>query len=162
MVGGAEFRDERVLGSEDHEGGAEEGVGAGGEDREVVAGFGLENDVGAFAAADPVDLGAAGLGRVVNEGEIFDEAVGVVGDLEEPLLERALVNAGVAAPVGAVGEDLFVGKRAADVAPPLVFFGAVGEPALMQQQEEPLGPAVVVGVGGVNFAGPVVAAADEL
>jgi len=36
--------------------------------------------------------------------------------------------------------------------------GLVGEAAFVEQQEKPLGPAVVVGVGRVDFAFPVVAA----
>ena len=46
-----------VLGREDEEGGAEEGVGTGGEDREVeVDLLAAEDDLGALGAADPVAL----------------------------------------------------------------------------------------------------------
>ena len=151
-----------MLRRQHHEGRAEEGVGAGGEDGKFVAGLGGERDVGALAAADPVDLGAAGFIRPVQAIQVFDQLVSVVGDLEEPLGELALGDVGVVAPVGAVGVDLFVGQRAADGAPPLQAAGAVGQAALVELQEHPLGPAVVLGLGGVDLARPVVGAAGQV
>ena len=132
-----------------------EGVGAGGEDGDLVAGLGREGHVGALAAADPVDLGRAGFVRPVQAFQVLDQLVGVVGDLEEPLGQLALGDVGVVAPAGAVGVDFLVGQGAADGAPPLQAGGPVGQPALEEFQEHPLGPAVVLGVGGVDLAIPV-------
>ena len=77
-----------MLGGEDHVGGAEEGVGAGGEDGDVIA-FDIEGDLGSFRAADPVALeGFDGLWPV-ERLEFIDEALGVFRDAEHPLAERA-------------------------------------------------------------------------
>ncbi len=81
-------RDERVLGREDEEGGAEERVGARGEDRDVVSGLlDAEEDLGALGAADPVALDRlrplgpeAAFGQVV-----LEQLVGVGGRPHVPL-----------------------------------------------------------------------------
>ena len=59
--------------------------------------------------------------------------------------------------------DLFVGEHGAELGAPVDRdLGLVGEPALEQLQEDPLRPAEVVGIGGVDLARPVVAEAEHL
>ena len=87
--------------------------------------------------------------------EVVEEPVGVVGDLEEPLLELLLLDERAAALAVAV-DDLLVGEDGGvDRAPLDGRLGAVGEAALEEAKEEPLGPAVVVGVGRGDLARPV-------
>ena len=78
-------------------------------------------------------------------GEVVEQAVGVVGDAEEPLLELADLDeraGALAAPV----DDLLVGEhRLVDGIPVDGRLLAVGEAALEELQEDPLRPAVVRG-----------------
>jgi hypothetical protein len=87
--------------------------------------------------------------------EVVEQAVGVVGDAEEPLLELAhldLMPAALAAPV----DDLLVGQDRLVVRAPLDGgLLAVGQAAAEEPQEDPLGPAVVGGVMGRELARPV-------
>ena len=87
--------------------------------------------------------------------EVVEQAVGVVGDAEEPLLELAhldLVAAALAAPV----DDLLVGQHGLVVGAPLDRrLLAVGQAALEELQEDPLRPAVVARLVGGELARPV-------
>ena len=197
LLGAGDFGDEGVLGGEDHVGGAEEGVGAGGEDCYFVTGLiGLadgirrhgEDHLCSFGAADPVALEELdGVGPV--EGfEFVDEALGVFGDAQHPLAEGAAFD-GVA--FGFPFLDFLVGEDGAEVGRPvdggLVDVGEAdvvdlrGGPALCLQfgnggglagvlvevgavelEEDPLGPADVVGIGGIDLAIPVVGEAEGL
>ena len=52
--------------------------------------------------------------------------------------------------------NLLVGQHGlVNRAPPLVAFLLVGEAGFVELEEAPLGPAVVFGVGSVDFAAPV-------
>ena len=147
----------RVLGGEDEEGGAEEGVGTGREDREVeLELLAAEDDLGPLGAADPVALHRDHvLGPGLEQVEVGQQAVGVLGDAEEPLLEVALHDLGAAALAAAV-DDLLVGEHGGVFGAPLDRrFGPVGEVVLEQPQEDPLGPAVVLGRVGADLARPV-------
>ena len=121
-----------VLGGEDEEGGAEQRVGAGGEDREVeVELLAAKDDLGALGAADPVALHRDHvLGPGLERVEVGEQALGVLGDPEEPLLELALHDrrpAALAAPV----DDLLVGEHGRVLRAPLDRrLGAVGEAVL--------------------------------
>ena len=192
---GGDFFDERMLGGEDHVGGSEEGVGAGGEDGDVVihrraacAPLDGEGDFGTFRAADPVSLeGFDGFGPV--EGfEFVDEALGVFGDAEHPLAEGAALD-GLA--FGFPFLDFFVGEDGAHARRPVdggfvdegeavvvdfstahsfffefgngaCFLGLLAEVGVVELDEDPLGPLDVAGVGGVDFAVPVVSEAEGL
>ena len=146
-----------VLGGEDEEGRPEEGVGPGGEDGEVEPELlAAERDLGALRAADPVALHRDDvLGPGLDLIEVGEEAVGVLGDAEEPLLELPLLDRGAAALATAV-DDLLVGKHGRVLRAPLDGrLGPVGEPALEQLQEDPLRPAVVLGRVGAELPRPV-------
>ncbi len=155
---------ERMLGRDDHEGGAEEGVGAGGENLEVAEGgvFEGEEDLRAFAAADPGLLHALGGIGPVHELEVGEQTLGVGGDAQHPLAQRAALDR-VFADLGEAVDDLFVGEHGAEGgAPPDGFFLHVGEAALEEFEPDPLGPAEVARVGGVHLALEVVGDADGL
>ena len=95
------------------------------------------------------------LGPGFEQLEIGQQAIGVVGDLEEPLLEVARLDQGAAALAVAV-DDLLVGEHGlVDGAPLHRGLGAVGEARLVEAEEDPLGPAVVGGIAGDDLAGPV-------
>ncbi len=113
-------------------------------------------DLGALGAADPVALHRDHvLGPGLELLEVGEQALGVVGDLEEPLLELALHDLGAAALAAAV-DDLLVGEHGGVLGAPLDRrLGPVGEAVLEQPQEDPLGPAVVLGRVGRQFARPV-------
>ncbi len=146
-----------MLGGQDEEGGAEERVGAGGEDGKVEAQLlAAEDDLGAFGAADPVALHRDHvLGPGLEQLEVGEQALGVLGDLEEPLLEGSLHDQRAAALAAAV-DDLLVGQHRSVLRTPVDSgFVTVGEPLLEELQEDPLRPAVVLGRVGRQFARPV-------
>ncbi len=152
-----ERRDQRVLGRQDEERRAEERVGARGEDGDRLVQVALvEQHLGALGAADPVALhGEHALGPVLEQRHVVEQALRVVGDLEVPLRQDAALDrrsAALAVPV----DDLLVGEhRLVDRAPVDGRLALVGQAALEQQQEDPLRPAVVLGLGGGELARPV-------
>ena len=113
--------------------------------------------MGALGPADPVALGvdhALGPGRrqVV---QVVQQLLGVLGDLEVPLRQLALGDL-VAAALAPAVDHLLVGQHGlVERAPVHRAVLAVGQPALAELQEQPLGPVVVLRVGGVEGAGPV-------
>ena len=116
-----------------------------------------EVDVRALGAADPVALGVdhpvrPRRGQGVQVGQ---QLLGVLGDPEVPLRQLTLGDLGAAALAAAV-DDLLVGQHGLVVGAP-VHRGvlAVGQAPLLELQEQPLGPAVVLRVGGVEGAAPV-------
>ena len=145
-----------VLGRHHEEGRAEQRVGAGGEDGVVDADLGRgEGDLGALGAPDPVALHPHHVRRPLDRLEVVEQAVGVVGDAEEPLLELARLDRRPAALAAAV-DDLLVGEHGLVLRAPVDRGArAVGEPALVELEEDPLGPAVVARVGGRQLARPV-------
>jgi hypothetical protein len=69
-----------------------------------------ERDLGALGAADPVALHRLDVRGPADVLEIVQQAVGVVGDAEEPLLELARLDE-VAAALAAAVDDLLVGQH---------------------------------------------------
>jgi hypothetical protein len=138
------------------EGRSEQRVGPGGEHGELDPGLGaVEDDLGALGAADPVALHRDDVVRPLDRGEIVEQAIGVVGDPEEPLLELPGLDL-VAAPLAVPIDHLLVGEHRLVVGAPVDRrLASVGEPALVQAQEEPLRPAVVPGLVGAELARPV-------
>ena len=115
----------------------------------------VERHLGAGAAADPVALHRLDVFRPADRVEIVQQPVGVVGDLEEPLLQLPELDLGAAALAVAV-DHLLVGEDGLIVGAPLDgSLLAVGEAALVHPQEDPLGPAVVARLVGRELAGPV-------
>ncbi len=121
-----------------------------------------EGEFGALAAADPVSLHQLDRIGPIDAVEIGEQAIGVVGDLDVPLLEIFLGDGIVRVPPAASVDHLLVGENGlALVAPPLRAVGAVGEAALQEHQEEPLGPSVVLRRRRIDFARPVVRASGD-
>ena len=145
-----------VLGRHDEERRAEQRVRPRREDRVVDAHLGrAELDLGALGAPDPVLLHAHDVRRPLDRLEVVEQAVGVVGDAEEPLLELARLDRRAAALAAAV-DDLLVGEHGLVLRAPVDRrLGAVGQPALVELEEDPLGPAVVAGLVGGELARPV-------
>ncbi|MDQ0952573.1 hypothetical protein QFZ24_006496 [Streptomyces phaeochromogenes] len=118
QAAGGELLDQRVLGRQDHVAGAEQGVGAGGEDRDGLAVHG-EVDAGALGAADPVALlQLDGLGPV-QRVQVVQQAVRVRGDPHVPLAQLGLEDGEVAALGAAVGGDFLVGQDGAQPGTPV-------------------------------------------
>ena len=169
---GDDARHQRVLGCEHAERHAVAGVGTGSEDLErdrlAVVEHGralrvddLHRELGAFGPADPVALlGDDPLGPV-DDVEVVEQLLGVVGDAEVPLLEVALLDQGTGALGGAVGQHLLVGEHGLVDRVPVDRRGlAVGQAGLQETQEDPLRPADVVRVVALDLSPPVVHAAD--
>ena len=158
MLVGDQFGGQRRIGRDDHEGRAEQGVRAGGVDgQRLLAALDDEVHVGALGPPDPVALGGDDpLGpRRRQVVQLVQQLLGVVGDLEVPLGQLALGDFG-AAPVAHAADDLLVGQHGLVVGAPVDrAVLPVGQPALPELQEQPLGPAVVLRVAGVERARPV-------
>ena len=139
----------RMLRAHHEERGAEERIGAGGEDLDGAVVFDVEAYFGAFGAPDPVPLQSLDPLWPFDVGEV-QELLGIVRDLEEPLRQILLYDrrpATLAAPVWP--HDLLPGQRG--VVPGAPVDGrllAVGQPLLEELDEEPLVPTVVLGVAG--------------
>ena len=111
--------------------------------------------LGAGAATDPVALHRLDVLGPVDRHEVVEQAVGVVGDPEEPLLELADLDDMTAA-LAATVDHLLVGEHRLVVGTPVDRrLLAVGQAALVERQEDPLGPAVVLGLVRGQLARPV-------
>ena len=154
-VVGGQHAHQRVLGRQDHEGGAEHGVRPRGEDadRLDVIGLGREVDLGALGSADPVRLHRLDRLGVVEPVEV-QQLVAVVRDAEVPLLQVALVDLRVAAPAAPIRPlDLLAGQHDLVLRAPVDrAHRLVRQPGLVQLQEQPLLPAVVARVAGDDLA----------
>ena len=121
----------------------------------------IEAEFQTFAAADPVLLHRLDAFRPARqELQVFEETVGVVRDLEEPLFQVLLDNRRVAAPAFAF-DDLFVGQYGIAVFAPVdLGFFAVSQAAFVEQFKDPLRPFIVFFVARRNFPVPVVGKAE--
>ena len=157
LLGVGQLRDEGVLGRQHEEGGAEERVRPRREDRQLLAGSGdAEDHARALGAADPVALHRQdALGPVLEQVHLVEQRVGVVGDLEEPLGQVLRLDLGAAALAVAVDHLLVREHGLVDRAPLDRRLLAVGEAALEEAEEEPLRPAVVLGLVRRELAVPV-------
>src|ERR1039458_8961778 len=152
----------RMIRADHQEGGAEEGVGAGGEHRHLGTGAAIQPEVdeSALAAPDPIALRDLCPLAPVEVVESVEHLLRIAGGLDEPLLEEAGLDHGAAALAGAA-HDLLVGEDGeARRAPVDRALAVLGEPRLEELEKHPLGPAVVVGAGGVDLVGPVDAQPD--
>ena len=157
--------DKRVLGGYREECDAEDRIAARGERGQHHARFAvlfeLEMDVNACALADPVFLHDANLlGPTLQFAQPLEEHVGILGDFEEPLLEILRLDDRVATPALAVLDLLVREDRRAFRAPVDRRLLAVCETSLVELDEEPLVPLVVLRTACDDHALPVVAAAE--
>ena len=151
-----------VLGSQDKEGDAKEGVGTRGEDGDLalVALDGLailvaqgKVDLGALGAADPVGLHLLdALGPAGELLQVVEQLLRVLSNLVVPLLKVALLGLGAAAPALTLG-DLLVGQNGLAVGAPVDrVLLAVDQALFPHLLKDPLTPAVVVGAAGLDHA----------
>jgi hypothetical protein len=91
LLRGHDLVDERMLGREDHVGRAEEGVGPRREDGDLLTSDG-EIHLRSLASSDPVFLEQLDALGPVEAVEFVDEALGVGGDAQHPLLERTALD----------------------------------------------------------------------
>ena len=168
---GGDDLDERVLGGEHAERHPVAGVGSGGEHPDVGdtgkvgarRAVGVDDghlELGALGPADPVALlGDDPLGPL-DQLEVVEELLGVVGDPQVPLLEVAPLDR-VAGALAAPVDDLLVGEHGLASRTPVDRRRlAVGQAGLEQLQEDPLGPVDVLGAVAAHLAAPVVDASD--
>ena len=152
---GRDLADQRVLGCEHAVGGAEEGVGPSGEDHKALLAIGdLEADLGSLGATDPVPLHLQDAFGPVQTVQIIEQALCIGGDPEHPLAHHLALDRVTGLDILSV-LDLLIGEHGALGWAPVDWdLGQVGQALLVQLQEDPLGPAVVLGVGGVDLAVP--------
>ena len=164
---------QRMIGREREEAGAEQRVGARGEDfdrigrvvaaaRILVARQGvgrvgdLPPDLRALRFADPVALHGADLVRPAVEAiEGGQQIIAIARDAEEPLLQLALFDDGAGAPAASI-DDLFVGQHGVLDRIPVHFRGAAIDEIVRQHlQEDALLLFVIVRLAGGDFLRPV-------
>ena len=116
-----------------------------------------EVEVDTLGAANPVALhGAHLLWPLIQCVQVRQQLFGVVGDLDEPLVDFTALDRVVTAPATAV-HHLFVGQHGlVGLAPVHLGFLLVGQALFKQAGEKPLFPAVVAWVAGCQFPIPVV------
>src|SRR6266511_1757303 len=101
-----------------------------------------ERDLRSLAPPDPVPLHLLQAFGPIYLFQVGQEAIRVLGDLEVPLRHGTLFDRRVTAPAAAV-LDFFVRQSGLAGGTPIDGgIGAIGQPALVKQQEEPLGPLV--------------------
>ncbi len=150
---------QRVFGGDSDIGHTHQGVGPGGIDLEPL-GRALDTELHLHAqrAADPVALHGHDLfGPARQLVEVVQQFLGIVGDADEPLLDIAFFDRCAGAPALAV-DHLLVGQHGLVNRVPVDRRGlAIGQALVDQAGEQPLLPAVVVGIAGRQFAVPVIA-----
>ena len=163
-----------VFRSKHEEARAKQCVGTRGEHGDDVVFSGVGGHVAIFIAQHEVDLGALGAANPVGLlllhalrpafelVKIVKQFLRVVGDLQVPLREVALLDFRIAAPATAL-DNLFVRQNSlAARAPVHRRVAALDEAALPELLENPLAPAIVLGVARNNGAVPVIGKAHAL
>ena len=153
---------------------AEQGVGTRGEHGDQVVFRGIlgcvallvaqrELHLGALGAADPVRLHLLdALRPAVQLIQVVQKLLRVIGDLEIPLRQVALLDGAVATPALALG-DLLVGEHGLALRAPVHRrVATLHQAALPELQEDPLAPAVVLGVARHDGTVPVIGKAHAL
>ena len=156
--------DQRMLGRHHHVGRAEERVRPRRKNLQrmlgAVRGDGRERHFRAFGSADPVALHRLDLFGPVELLESVEQAIRILRDAQHPLVQFLLGDFGAAAFAAAV-DDVFIGDSGFATRTPVDrHVGLVGETALEHLHEDPLRPFVVVRIGRVDLARPVVHRAD--
>ena len=151
-----------MLGRDDHVGRAEQSVRTGGVDGQGIALGGLEVDLRAGRASDPVLLLGLDALDVVDVIQIVDQALGVLGDGQHPLALGLAHDLGTAALAYAANDFLVCQHALTGGAPVDGHLLLVCQTVLEQLEEDPLGPLIVVRVGGVDLTRPVKGQAERL
>ncbi len=162
-VGGGDALHQGMLRGEDHVSGAEQGIGPGGVDlQRFIQAFYAEMDACSLAPPDPVALHELDGLRPVEFFQVLQKPVRVGGDPEHPLPDALARHLRVAAIALAVLHFLVRQSGLAGGTPIDGHVRLVGEPALEQLEENPLGPAEIVGRARGKFAVPVVGESERL
>ena len=155
----AQFCDNLMLQRDNHAGGAAYGVDTRGKHAHRAISFHLKIHFGAFAAANPVALhGQHTIGpQAFQLLYVIQQFIGISGSAQEPLLQRALLHRSTFMTPAATIHYLFIGQHGSALwAPVHQRLFAVGQPFFQHAQEEPLVPAVVLGIAGGHFPIPVI------
>ena len=152
-----------VLGGQQKERAPEQRVWPRGEDGDgLVGGLAIgvaqgEVHMRALGAANPVGLHLLHPRRPpLQPVQAVEQLLRVVGDLQVPLVELAVLHLAVAAPAFTLF-DLLVCQHCLAAGTPVHGVGlAIGQPALVHLDEEPLAPAVVLGICRDDLAVPIV------
>ena len=122
-----------------------------------------EVDLGAFGAANPVGLLLLHtLGPAFELVKVVEQFLSVIGDLQVPLREVALLDFGIATPATALDNLLVRQNGLAARAPIHRRVAALDEATLPELLKNPLAPAIVLGVARHNGAVPIVGKAHAL
>ena len=150
-----DLRHQRMLRRQHQPGGTEDCIGTGGEYGDVVRVRDAERHMGAFAAPDPVALRLLGNLAPVQRRDVIQQAPGELRGAKEPLFEQPLLHNRVTALAVSV-DHLLVGEHGlVDRAPVDSRRLLVSESLLVELEEQPLGPLVIVGLAGDNLLAPV-------
>src|SRR3989440_5333496 len=151
VLGRGDLLDPGMFGGQHEERHAIDGVRARGEDGNL---FPLaidlceETNLCALAAPNPVALHGYGLFGPLDFGEV-QQFFGIIGNSEQPLVDLFANDGGAAAFAGAVRQYLLVCQRGVTAWTPVCRgFGTIGQPVLIELQEQPLRPFIVVRQAG--------------
>ena len=120
----------------------------------------LARDQPVVQVRQPVQLQRLDVVGPVHAAQTVTQPISVGGDAKEPLGANLFLHHRPAAPAHAALDLLVCQHGLAAGTPVDGRVGAVGQPTLVQGQENPLGPAIIIGVAGPDFALPVVGAAQ--
>ncbi len=144
-----------VLWGDDHICGPIQGVGPGGVYPELIPGGGIEVHLRAGGSAYPVLLLEPDPLGIVHLVQVVYQPLGVLGDLQHPLRFDLVHHLAAAALANAV-DHLLVGKHALAAGAPVdVHLLLIGKAVLIELQEYPLGPLVILRVDGGYLPAPV-------
>ena len=155
---GGQLEGQRMIGGDGTKGRAVQGVRPRGVNVQAIgAARQREGDAQPFGTADPVFLHQAHpVGPALQLGQSGQQVLGEGGDLEEPLVQQALFHQGAGSPAAAI-DDLFIGQHGVFHGVPVdPGFLAVDQPVVQEVEEHLLFMAIIFGVAGGDFPGPVI------
>ena len=157
-VRGAQLGRQRRVDGHHHKRCPEHSLGTGAEHtHRFVAALDRKVDVGTFGSPDPIALHGQDFRwpSVLELRHVVEQSLGVVGDLEKPMRERPFGHLRPA-PFAAACDDLLVGQHGLVVGAPIHRgISTIGQSAFVQPQEQPLVPAVVLQIAGMQAGAPV-------
>ena len=149
------FTHQRMLRRNDHISRTKQGIAAGGIHRQGVTGCRCKVDFRTMAASNPVFLLGDDTVDIIQPVQSVDQTVCIGGDLQHPLALFTMDNRRATAFTDAI-DDLFVGKDDLTAGTPVnVHFLFVSKTMLVQLEEDPLSPFIIIRVGGIDLTVPV-------
>ena len=121
-----------------------------------ITGLRLKNNIGTLTPPNPVDLCTNCVVGPIKVFESLDQLIGIFSDLEKPLRQFTPGDIAMAAPIRSIGIDFLVRQRTTDGTPPLQSCGPICQATLIELQENPLCPPVIVRMARVNLTVPVI------